>query len=132
VRRYLLFLLGWGSLGLGGLGLLLPLMPSTIFLLLALWAFSKSSPTFHRWLFTHPWLGRSLRAWHTHRAIPRKAKVVAVATMGGSVLYVTLYVATDWLLPVLLSGGLAGIAVYILTRPGHAGPPESPTPPPDA
>jgi uncharacterized membrane protein YbaN (DUF454 family) len=130
VWRYLLFIFAWGNLGLGGLGVLLPLMPSTIFLLMALWAFSKSSPRFHRWLFTHPRLGPTLRAWHTHRAIPLKAKVLAVATMAASVLYVTLYVASNWVLPVLLAGVLAGIAAYILTRPGDGQPRDSQSPPP--
>jgi uncharacterized membrane protein YbaN (DUF454 family) len=100
-------------------------------LLIALWAFSKSSPKFHRWLFTHPLLGHTLRAWHTHRAIPFKAKVLAVATMAASVVYVTLYVATSWVLPVLLTGVLAGIAAYILTRPGDVQPRDSQSSPPE-
>lgn len=115
--RYGLLALGWACLLAGLAGLLLPLVPSTVFLLLALWAFSKSSVRFHAWLYTHPRLGRPLRDWHMHRVIPLRAKFLAVAMMGVSLLFVTLFVAEDWLLPAALGAFLACIAAYILTRP---------------
>ena len=94
-----------------------PLMPGTLFLLVALWAFSKSSVRFHTWLYTHPQLGRPLRDWHAHRVIPIRAKVIAVATMGVSLIIVTVFVAENWLLPTALGALLTAVALYIVTRP---------------
>jgi len=115
--RYGLIAFGWLNVGLGIVGMLLPVMPTTIFLILALWAFSKSSIRFHDWLYSHPRLGRSLRAWHRHRVIPLPAKCLAVAMMSASLLYVTLFVAEGWPLPLGLGLGLGAVAAYIVTRP---------------
>ena len=56
-RRPLLFAAGWIFTALGVVGLILPLMPGTIFLILAAWCFSQSSPRFEAWLLGHPRLG---------------------------------------------------------------------------
>jgi uncharacterized membrane protein YbaN (DUF454 family) len=115
--RHGLMALGWACVGLGFIGLFVPLMPTTVFLLIALWAFSKCSLRFHCWLYTHPRLGRPLRDWHVHGIVPLRAKVLAVAVMAGSLLYVTLFVADDWMLPAGLAAVLGAIAAYIVTRP---------------
>jgi uncharacterized membrane protein YbaN (DUF454 family) len=115
--RHGLFAFGVLSMALGVVGLLLPLLPSTVFFLVALWAFSKSSTRFHAWLYDHAHLGRPLRDWHAHRLIPLPAKVMAVAMMAASLLFVILFVAEDWILPAALGAVLAAVAAYILTRP---------------
>lgn len=118
VRRALIAF-GWLNVALGMIGILLPVMPTTVFLLIALWAFSKSSPRFHRWLYAHPKLGRSIRAWHTHRIIPWRAKALAVGTMAASFTYVTLFLAEDWVAPLILAVVLATVTAYILSRPSR-------------
>lgn len=117
--RYGLLAFGWINVGLGIVGVFLPVMPTTIFLLMALWAFSKSSVRFHRWLYNHPRLGRPLRDWHAHRIIPPRAKAAAVTVMSTSWIVVALFVADDWALPVLLAGVLVPIAGFILSRPSR-------------
>lgn len=114
---------GWLNIALGTAGMFLPLLPTTVFLLIALWAFSRSSLRFHVWLYNHPLLGRTIREWHDNRAIPRKAKVLALASIVASMLWVTLFVADDWKLPLVLSAALTPIAGYIVTRPASAAPP---------
>jgi hypothetical protein len=116
VRRGL-FALGLLCVALGVVGMVLPVMPSTVFFLIALWAFSRSSARFHAWLYHHPRLGGPLRQWHAHRVIPLPAKIMAVSTMALSLLSVSLFVAEDWVLPSILGAVLATIAAYILTRP---------------
>ncbi len=118
--RYGLIAFGWLNVALGVIGLFLPVMPTTIFLLIALWAFSKSSTRFHSWLYTHPTLGVTIRDWHAHRVIPVKAKILAIAVMSASLAYVTLFVAQGWLLPLALAAGLGAVATFILTRPSRA------------
>lgn len=115
--RYVLMALGWVNVALGILGLFLPLMPTTVFLLIALWLFSKSSARFHRWLYDHPRLGGPLRAWHAHRAIPVSAKRAAIGMMSLSWLIVVLFVADNWLLPCVLALILVPVGGYILRRP---------------
>ena len=115
--RHGLFALGVVCVILGVAGLMLPVLPGTVFFLVALWAFARSSPRFHAWLYHHPRLGASLRQWHTHRVIPLRAKFMAVAMMAISLLIVTLYVAEDWVLPSILGAILAAVATYIVTRP---------------
>ncbi len=115
--RHGLFAFGVVCVGLGIAGIMLPVMPGTVFFLAALWAFSRSSPRFHRWLYHHPRLGAPLRQWHAHRVIPLRAKVMAVSTMAFSLLLVTLFVAEDWMLPSILGAILAAVSTYIVTRP---------------
>lgn len=115
--RWVLIALGFTCVALGVLGLFLPVLPTTVFLLIACWAFSKSSERFHHWLYHHPRLGGPIRAWHAHRVIPRRAKVLAVGMMAASVAVVALFVADGWLLPVGLALGLSAVAGYILSRP---------------
>ncbi len=118
--RYGLIAVGWLNVALGVIGVFLPVMPTTIFLLIALWAFSKSSVRFHGWLYTHPTLGVTIRDWHAHRVIPVKAKILAIAVMSVSLAYVTLFVAQGWLLPLALATGLGAVATFIVTRPSRA------------
>jgi uncharacterized membrane protein YbaN (DUF454 family) len=117
--RPALFAFAWLNVGLGLAGLFLPVMPTTVFLLVALWAFSKSSRRFHDWLFDHPRLGRSLRDWRRHGVIPARAKALALATMAASLAYVTLFTSPHWALPVALGFTLSAVAAFILSRPSR-------------
>lgn len=76
--RLLLLLSGWVAVVLATLGVVLPLLPTTPFLLLAAWCFSRSSPRFHHWLLYRSWFGGYIRHWQEHKGLPRKAKRRAV------------------------------------------------------
>lgn len=115
--RWALFSFGWLNVTLGIIGIVLPGMPTTVFLLMAAWAFSKCSDRFHLWLWCHPKFGSSVQAWHRHRAIPRTAKVMAVGSMSFSFAFVALLVADGWTLPTIMASGMLPAATYILTRP---------------
>jgi uncharacterized membrane protein YbaN (DUF454 family) len=72
---------GLVSLALGVVGILLPLLPTTPFLLLAAFCFSRGSERLQKWLLEHPRLGPPIRDWREHRAISRKAKGLAALAM---------------------------------------------------
>jgi len=117
--RPLLLLFGWTNVGIGMVGLVLPGLPTTVFLLMALWAFSKSSARFHHWLYTHPRLGPPLRDWNEHGVIPPRAKLLAIAMMAASLAWVTFGIAETWQGPALMAACLVPVAAFIVTRPSY-------------
>lgn len=109
-------LLGCVSVALGALGLVLPLLPTTPFLLLGAYGFARSSPRLHAWLIDHPQLGGYIRDWQTHRAIDRRAKRLSVGAMAGAL---ALSIALG-LSPALLAVQgvvLLAAAAFVLSRP---------------
>lgn len=80
-HQLLLQALGCIFVALGMIGAVLPVMPTTIFLILALACFSRSSPRLERWLLEHKKFGPILIAWQTHHIVPNKAKLLAAAGM---------------------------------------------------
>lgn len=116
--RPVLLALGWLMVALGFVGIFVPGLPTVPFLLVALWAFSKSSERFHDWLYNHETLGPPLRDWREHGAIPRRAKFLAVGTMLVSFLWITFGIADDWGLPAIVAACLIPVALFIVTRPG--------------
>lgn len=69
------------SLATGIVGIFVPLLPTTPFLLLAAGCFAKSSEPLHQWLLNHHYFGQFIRDWQTHGAIPRKVKWTATLSM---------------------------------------------------
>ncbi|MBN1207086.1 MAG: YbaN family protein [Myxococcaceae bacterium] len=109
--------LGFVCVGLGTLGAFLPLLPTTPFMLVALWAFSRSSRRFHHWLYTHPRFGPRLRDWHEHGIVPVKVKVSSISAMLVSLSIMVFIARVKW--HVLVAAGalmLVG-ATYVLSRP---------------
>ena len=79
--RWLLWAAGSLSLILGLIGVVLPGLPTTPFVLLAAACYAKASPRLHRWLLNHRWMGPMLRDWESHRSLTRRSKTVAVGSM---------------------------------------------------
>lgn len=102
--------------GVAAIGALVPLLPTTLFLILALACFTRGSPRLARRLLAHPRFGPPLAAWQQHRVISRRGKTLAVVGMALAVVLVAL--ATDgWLATALVGATLLGVATYVLTRP---------------
>jgi uncharacterized membrane protein YbaN (DUF454 family) len=113
----LLFLLGWFFFGLGAVGVVVPGLPTTPFMLLALWAFSKSSKRFHNWLYNHPLFGPPLQKWETHGVISLPVKVFAILAMVGALSYMTLWARVPTWVSVITASLMAYGAYFILTKP---------------
>lgn len=114
--RPLLFVLGWVLLVAGIAGLVLPLVPGTVFLIGAAACFAKSSPRFESWLLNHPRLGPAILEWRRNGTIPVRAKIIAVSAMALSfvlVLHSPAPPVAHWLTGLCL----AAAAIYVLTRP---------------
>ncbi len=79
--RWLFLLSGWACLALATVGIFLPVLPTTPFVLLAAWCFSKGSERLHQRLLANPTFGPSIRVWEEHRLIPLPIKILATSIM---------------------------------------------------
>ena len=115
--RPFLFILGWLLFALGFVGAFVPVLPTTPFMLLALWCFARSSDRFHDWLYTHRLFGPPLQQWHQHRVIPLAAKLTALFFMSASLVYLFVFLTTEVWVKVLMTTSMALGAWFILTKP---------------
>lgn len=110
-------MIGWCCVGLGTVGIFLPLLPTTVFLLIAAWAFAQADERWHQWLLAHRKFGPLIECWQRHRAMPRKAKIAAFVALTAS------YAFTAWVFGpfswAAIIGGIciAGVAIYIAHIP---------------
>lgn len=118
-RRHLLQALGWVCVGLGAIGIVLPVMPTTVFLLIALWAFARSSPKLHSWLLENPYFGPYIADWERDGVIPVRAKVLAVTMMTGSGLWLAFGTSAPLLVVLGVVSIMLCVAAYVVTRPSR-------------
>ncbi len=115
--RVLLLAAGWLLVALAVLGIFLPVLPTTPFLLVAAACFARSSERFYVWLLENRLFGPLIRDWREHGTIPRRAKWTAIAMivvfLGSSIV---LFVTNPWVRGVLLAIGV-GLVVFLWRMP---------------
>jgi uncharacterized membrane protein YbaN (DUF454 family) len=115
-HRLALLGLGYLCLVLAAIGAVLPLMPTTVFLIIAGWAFGRASPELRAKLLAHPRFGPALSAWQAHGTISRRAKRAALSAMALS--WVVVALAFRNLLASAIAGAcLLAVGIYVATRP---------------
>ncbi|SDI82300.1 YbaN family protein [Pseudomonas abietaniphila] len=107
--RYLLQGIGWLSVALGVIGIFLPVLPTTPFLLLAAACFARSSPRFYHWLVDHPRLGPWIGGYLNGEGIPLKGKVYAIGLM-----WISIGVSC-WLVPMVWARVFMGVSAVLVT-----------------
>ena len=110
--KIVLTILGLLSLVLGVVGIFLPLLPTTPLLLLSAWCFIRSSTKLYDWLLNHPYLGKYIRNFREHRAIPLRVKVLSVAMVWLTIGYCILVVVSEHLWAQLLMFALAAAVTW--------------------
>lgn len=129
--RTLFTFLGSVALALGVLGIFLPLLPTTPFLLLAAFCFLRGSPRMHAWLMSHRILGPYIRDFQSGRGIPLRSKCIALALMWPSLAVSAWIMPVPWARWFLLIPGI-GVTIYLWRLPTRpAGDADRPDPPPD-
>jgi hypothetical protein len=124
--RFAYLAIGLVCVGLGVLGAFLPVLPTTVFFLIAVWAFSKSSARLERWMLDHPRIGPRILEWRAHRTIPIPVKLTAWGSMAASLTVMIVAGAA----PIAIAGAATVMvvgAVYIASRPSR--PVSAPLPP---
>ena len=114
--RWAWWLLAYVSLGTGIVGIFVPGLPTTVFILISAWAASRGSERLHNHLLAHPQFGPAIRNWQAHGAVSRRGKWMASLTMAvcaGIMLWCVPVAWVKW----LSIGSMACVALWLWTRP---------------
>ncbi len=125
--RWLLLAFAALSLTLGVIGIFVPGLPTTVFVLMAGWAAARSSPRLHAWLWRHPLFGSMLRNWADGGCVSRRAKWSATALMGLCAVVLAVSSAPRWV-AIGSSACMACVLAWLWCRPEPAA--EAPPPAP--
>jgi uncharacterized protein len=106
IVRALLLIAGTFSLGLGAIGIFLPILPTTPFLLISAACYMRSSERMHKWILSNRWFGEYIRNYQEGKGIPLKTKILAMTVLWGAILY-SAFIALDEIL-------IAQIALLII------------------
>ncbi|ABR62392.1 DUF454 family protein [Sinorhizobium medicae] len=115
--RLALLGLAWVMVGLATAGIFLPLLPTTPFLLLAAWLFSRSSPRLEQWLAGHALFGPPLRDWRDDGAIARRNKICAILLMALGFAYFWLAIEPPAIGLLAVAAIMIACGIFIATRP---------------
>ncbi len=113
--KLLLSILGVISLSLGILGIFLPLLPTTPFLLLAAALFAKSSERLYNWLLNHKYFGPYIKNFREHRSIPLHIKIIAITLLWTTISYSALFIVPLLFVKILLFAIAIAVSIYILS-----------------
>jgi uncharacterized membrane protein YbaN (DUF454 family) len=116
LKRAFWFSVGMLALALGAVGVILPVLPTTPFVILAAFAFGKSSPTLHAWLENNATFGPLIADWREHGAIAPRIKMLACSMMLAA-LGLSLIMGVNTRVLIIQSICLAAAATYVLSRP---------------
>ena len=117
IKKKLYLALGFLCVGIAYIGFITPGIPFSIFLVIAAWAFAKSSPKMEAWLYNHPWFGKFLTNWTKKRVFPTKGKYAMLLVMASTLVFT--WFATGNLNAILWSGGfMALVAIWAWRYPG--------------
>ena len=115
--KYLYIILGSISLALGFLGIFLPLLPTTPFLLLTAFLYAKGSKKFHTWLLNNKWFGQYIKDYQSHKGIPQRIKFKALFLLWTTMIISGIFVLHHWGLRILLLVIAIGVTIHLIRIP---------------
>ncbi len=114
VRKAVLIFLGTVCVGLGIMGMFLPLMPTTVFLLMAAYCYSKSSEKFHNWLMTNKLFGKHISDYKSGKGISVRQKITTIAILWASIGFSIWMTAAGFWLTLLLLAVAVGVTLHLV------------------
>ena len=114
IKRILLVTCGTLCVIVGVLGIFLPVLPTTPFLLLAAFCYARSSERFYAWLVTHRWFGQYIRNYQEGKGLPLKQKILALVLLWLTSGYTALFVVPLWGVKLILSAIASGVTLHLL------------------
>jgi uncharacterized membrane protein YbaN (DUF454 family) len=118
IFRTTLFIAGTFSLVLGAVGVFLPILPTTPFLLLSAACYLRSSERMHKWLLNNRWFGNYIRNYQEGKGIPLKTKVLAMIVLWGAILYSAFIVLDEILIAQIVLLAIAlGVSIHLVRLP---------------
>lgn len=116
--RWSLLTAGTVFVGLGILGIFLPLLPTTVFLLMAAWCYARSSKRFYDWLHHNRLFGKYIKNYREGKGISVSSKISTLAILWGGILY-SMYVAQSFIVGLILLAIAIGVTIHIIVIPTY-------------
>jgi len=118
IIRILLFIAGSISLFLGTIGIFLPLLPTTPFLLLSAACYMRSSERMHKWLLNNRWFGEYIKNYQAGRGIPMKTKILVITVLWITILFSVIFMLNDmWIMQIILLVIAVGVSLHLIRIP---------------
>ena len=118
VVRWLLIVSGFVLVGIGVLGMFLPLLPTTVFFILAAWCFARSNERFHHWLHTNRYFGKYLTSIRRGAGMPLRAKIITIAFLWAGILTSAIFMTENLYIRILLIAIAVGVTWHLIMIKG--------------
>lgn len=115
LKKWTLIITGSMSLGLGVLGIFLPLLPTTVFLLIAAACYARSSDRLYEWLLSHKWFGSYIRNWREHKALTRRTKTTILLVLWATLTASAVFAVENIVIRLVLLVVGIGVTTFILS-----------------
>jgi len=117
--RALFFVVGTVSLAIGTIGIVLPILPTTPLLLLALACYCRSSKRMTKWVLTNKYFGSYIRRYKEGKGIPIKTKIATIATLWITISYSAFFIVNIWIVQLILFAIAIAVSIHILRVPTY-------------
>ena len=117
--RALFFVVGTVSLAIGTIGIVLPILPTTPLLLLALACYCRSSKRMTKWVLTNKYFGSYIRRYKEGKGIPIKTKIATIATLWITISYSAFFIVNIWIVQLILFAIAIAVSIHILRLPTY-------------
>lgn len=117
--RALFFVAGTVSLAIGTIGIVLPILPTTPLLLLALACYCRSSKRMTKWVLTNKYFGSYIRRYKEGKGIPIKTKIIAIATLWITISYSAFFIVNIWIVQLILFAIAIAVSIHIIRLPTY-------------